>query len=272
MTRMRLLVALLVCGVAWPASGGEKVRMAVLDLESSRGLDPDLVKLLNDMLLTEFAKDDRFDVIGQRDIAAMLSLEEVRVRVTGCADDSCLAEIGGALGVQQLVTASMGKVGEVVVINMKCLDVKRAVVLARANAEIKGDESELLPGIRDAVDEIKAQVRLPGDPDLIGPGDWLPWATLGLAAAAGAVGATMGGLALKHEADLENEPHLEGDREQVKTEALVADVMIGVAAAAAVATVVLFLVDLDGEERGSPPAASVVPVHGGAAASVLWRF
>ena len=71
------------------------------------------------------------DVLGSADIASMMSLEEERIKLTGCADDSCLAEIGGALGVQLLASAAIGSVGEKFVVTVKVLDVNEARVLDR---------------------------------------------------------------------------------------------------------------------------------------------
>ena len=62
-------------------------------------------KLLNEMILSEVEKSQLFKVFGKLEITAMMHRQEVKIRTTGCADDACLAEIGGAIGAKILMCA-----------------------------------------------------------------------------------------------------------------------------------------------------------------------
>jgi hypothetical protein len=84
---------------AGPADGPARTKLAVLDLKAERGLDEGLVKLLNELLLSEFEAAKIFEVVGGSDIDSMLKFEEKK-RLFGCTDIACLSEIGGALGVE----------------------------------------------------------------------------------------------------------------------------------------------------------------------------
>src|SRR6185295_5852068 len=59
-------------------------------------------------------------VTGKNDIAALLGLERQK-QLLGCSDEqaSCLAELAGALGVDGLLTGSLGKVGNGYVVEVK---------------------------------------------------------------------------------------------------------------------------------------------------------
>ena len=104
--------------------------------------------------------------------------------------------------------------------------------------------------------------------------DIAPWLALGLTVAAGATGGALGGLAMQDKStadgELKGSPDFEDAEDGAASKALIADVMFGVAGAAAVATVVLFLLGMDDDD--SPATGAVMPTPGGATATVGWRF
>lgn len=240
---------------------GDKI--AVMELHKDVDIPDGTLRTLNELLLNEFHQQGKLEVVGSSDITSMLAHEESRRMFSTCDDNSCLAEIGGALGVQLLAVASLGAVGEQYVFNIKILDVSRAKVLSRASELMDRDDSELIAGIRKAVGKVLAAVVGPVLADKQGGGarpagpdrasgrrsatwSWAPWVTLGVAVAAAAGGAALGGLALSDAADARAEPrHSDAWRQAAdaaESKALGADVCIGVAGAAAVTTLVLFLV------------------------------
>ena len=118
---------------------GVKPKIAVLGLKAAKGIDEGTVRLLDELLLTEIQEAGSFEVFGSSDIASMITLEEQRIQLTGCNDDSCLAEIGGALGVNLLVASSVGAVGDKWLLNVKLLDVSTAKVLKRSSEIVAGE-------------------------------------------------------------------------------------------------------------------------------------
>ena len=92
-----ICAAVLLGGVPARAGPGEKPSLVVLDLVSERGIDPGVVRLLNELLLTAFEQTEKYEVIGGSDLKAMLSHERQQ-DLLGCTDVSCMAQIGGALG------------------------------------------------------------------------------------------------------------------------------------------------------------------------------
>lgn len=289
-----LIAALLPrAAAAQVAERGDKI--AVMELRKDVAIPDGTLRTLNELLLNEFHQQGKLEVVGASDIKSMLAHEETRRMFATCDDNSCLAEIGGALGVQLLAAASLGAVGEQYVFNIKILDVSRAKVLSRASELMDRDDSELIAGIRRAVGKVLAAVvgpvladkqgddTRPAGPDSA-PGQraaawsWAPWVTLGVAVAAGAGAAALGGLALSDAADARTEPRDSDAWRQAagaaEDKALGADVCIGVAGAAAVSALVLFLVRPAAAETEAAvqlePSAALLP--GGAGAGLTIRF
>jgi len=271
-------IALLTLLLTTPAraAAGAPVRLAVLDLKAETAIAPGTVKMLNELLLTEFQEEGGFQVLGRSDIDSMLDVEEERQMLTGCVADSCLVEIGGALGVSLVVAASVGAVGERYLVSVKVLDVRAARVLKRATENVARDDTELIQGVRGAARKCVVAIRATAAdaPASSGSGalEWAPWVTLGLTAAAAATGGALAGLALADQDAMDGEvqgtPDWSDLRDDTETKAMAADVMFGVAGAAAVATVVLFVLGA----AEAPAAAGLAPVRGGGVATVGLRF
>src|SRR5688572_28936372 len=87
------------------ATAASKTKVAVLDLKAV-GLEADkaqaLQTALGSVLSAETARLGH-QVISMADIAAMLAFEKQRY-LLGCDEASCLAEIGGALGVDLMLS------------------------------------------------------------------------------------------------------------------------------------------------------------------------
>lgn len=151
------LLAILMAPLAAEAAGPPKPKIAVLDLHAARKIDEALVGLLNELLLTEFSQAG-FEVFGGSDLRALLQLEGQQ-QTFGCEEDSCLAEVGAALGVDLLVTSSVGAVGSKYLLNMKMLNTRQAQVEARVSKYIEGDEEALVGSIREAAAILVKAVR-----------------------------------------------------------------------------------------------------------------
>jgi len=93
-------------------------------------------------------------VIGKSDINAMIGFEKQK-KVMGCTEDStCLAEIGGALGVDFIMVGSLGTLGSLFRIDLKLVDSKKAKVRSRLGVTVEGNESKLVAAIQKAVRDL----------------------------------------------------------------------------------------------------------------------
>ena len=76
----------------------------MLDLEA-KGVEKSTAETLTDIVTVSLKKlGGVFDVISRSDIQQMLNFEESKQLVGCTSNSSCLAEIGGALGVARVVT------------------------------------------------------------------------------------------------------------------------------------------------------------------------
>lgn len=122
-------------------------KMAVIDL-TAHDVSPGLAANLTQLLSLELKKYEGVSVISRSEIEAMLQFETERMALECTSDISCLAEIGGALGVDYLVGGSVGKLGDALVVTLKLMDVQAARVVSRASQSFRGDETDLVPALR----------------------------------------------------------------------------------------------------------------------------
>jgi len=124
------------------ASSPRPIRVAVYQLKA-KDLDAEQLDLVSNSLLSEIRKLSRVSAIGMDEIQAMLLVEEQR-QMLGCSDESCLAEIAGALGADYLIVGSMGQVGESSLLSLKRIDMRKAQAVQTFNRRMAGGSGEEL--------------------------------------------------------------------------------------------------------------------------------
>src|SRR5690349_9579681 len=87
-----------------------KLKVAVMDLKASPSIAKELAAAVAALIPQTLDELGPFKAISKQDIEQMLRLEQMKDAV-GCGDVSCLAEIGGALGADYLVSGSLVDVG-----------------------------------------------------------------------------------------------------------------------------------------------------------------
>ncbi|MHB8416533.1 MAG: PEGA domain-containing protein [Myxococcales bacterium] len=121
-------------------------RLAVLDLKPL-GAPPDVAHTLTGVIAEEAGKIPGVTAMSQAEIGALLGLERQK-QMLGCGDESCLAEIGGALGAKQVISGSLGKVGGSFVLQLELVDTAHARVAGRESRTL-GDPGDLVMAARD---------------------------------------------------------------------------------------------------------------------------
>jgi len=148
-----LLGATLVAGPARAGEGGETKRLAVLDLVGQR-IEEGIAATLTELVINEASKLAGYQVIGKREIATMIDLETEK-QMMGCAEDvSCVAEIAGALGVDEILTGGIGRLGEIYLVSLKLIDQHNASVVARSQRKLKGGEEMFITAAESMIKEI----------------------------------------------------------------------------------------------------------------------
>jgi len=128
---MSKLAALVLLVSAGTASAAGKTKVAVTDVKNVQGVQAGTATILSDIVVSEIAKAG-YDVVSQSDINAMIGFEKQK-KVLGCVDDSsCLAEVGGALGVDYMLAGQVGQIGTRYRISLLLVDTRKARVAARS--------------------------------------------------------------------------------------------------------------------------------------------
>ena len=136
---------------------GALIRVAVYDLELSN-ISDGLGRATTEALLQEVRKLEGVSAIGMDEVREMLDFEAKR-RVLGCeADHECLAEIAGALGVDELLIGTLSEQADGRMIILKRVDQRRAQVRATFDKRlVVGNGEEFLLSVGDAIQNLFAE-------------------------------------------------------------------------------------------------------------------
>src|SRR5512143_1054010 len=157
MKRLAALVLAAALPSAAAAAGPARVKVAVMDVKNVQGVPEGTAIILTDIVVSEVARS-QVDVVSKGDIAAMIGFEKEK-QILGCSDDSkCLAEIGGALGVDYMLTGQVGLIGTRYRISLLLVDSKRAKVAGRSARFCDRNEDALAQAAQETVAELLAAI------------------------------------------------------------------------------------------------------------------
>lgn len=125
-------------------SMAEPVRnLAVLDFPPSEGVSSSELQLIAARLETELIQTKAFQVLERRRMGDIL--QEQGLQNTGiCSGDGCEVRMGQLLGVDRIVTGSLGKVGKVYSLNLKLVDVSTGSIDRSEAIDVEGGLSEVV--------------------------------------------------------------------------------------------------------------------------------
>jgi hypothetical protein len=158
--RIAALVALLVAaGPALAASA--KPKLAVMDF-AANGASKELTSAASGKAANEIDRLGVFGIITSEAIRDMLAFEKQR-QMLGCADTGCIAEVGGALGVDYIISGKVTRVSaapglpESFSIDMTLSNVKKGQREGSV-AETAGSEAELLGKVGRAAQKLVSKI------------------------------------------------------------------------------------------------------------------
>jgi TolB-like protein len=153
----RTLTLLLAMALPALAGAAPPTRIAVMDLQAIQGVAPGTAAILTNVAAGDLSRAG-LDVVSRTDVANLLGFERQK-ELLGCSSDaSCLAEIGGALGVDYLFTGQVGQIGSQFHLSIQIVDAKKARVAARTSRFSEGNEDALLRATREAIVTVLAAV------------------------------------------------------------------------------------------------------------------
>ena len=131
-------------------------RVMALDFAPGPELTPTAIQAMNETLSASL-REQGFEVITPADIAAALGLERQR-QLLGCSESSCLAELGGALGVDYVCRGTVSVLDQDSLISLSLIEPKgtevnhiRAHVPSRSPSELVMALEKLVPTLTAAV-------------------------------------------------------------------------------------------------------------------------
>ncbi len=133
-------------------SSDKKLKIAVIDLRAM-GVSETTGSILSGTLRSKLFNLKDFEVMNRQDMQALL--EEKAFQQSGICDDTeCIVEMGLVLGVEKVVSGSIGKLGETFSVTLKLVDVETAKNEVIVNRTEKCDEDYLFVLIKELADEL----------------------------------------------------------------------------------------------------------------------
>ena len=151
-----------------PQDVGESqlINMAVIDLEG-KGISQLEASTLTDRLRTSLVQTGKVDVLERAMMEDIFKEEEFIL--SGCVRTECAVEVGKILGVQQIVSGSIGKIGRTFTIDARIIDVESSKIMKVSSRDYTGDVDGLLDIIREiAFDLVGGEDEGPEPPNLLG--------------------------------------------------------------------------------------------------------
>lgn len=155
MRRMTLMAVLLAAPLA---ANAKRPGIAVMDVRSVQGVQKGTATLITDIIITEVSGTKRFDVVGSSDITNLLGLEKQKQLLQCSEGSSCLTELGGALGVDYLISGTVGLLGSRLRISLTVQNAKRARVVARQARFCDANEDALVRATEESVRALLADL------------------------------------------------------------------------------------------------------------------
>ena len=138
------------------AAAEAEIRIAIMDF-ASRNADDLIVKEAGARVNAELHKLGVFQVTSKDDIRAMISMEKEKT-LLGCEEATCLAEIGGALGVDYMINGTITKVDARYTIDLRLVNIKKASVDNVVNKSVEGSASAVIDAAADAGVNLVAKI------------------------------------------------------------------------------------------------------------------
>ena len=118
-----------------------KPTVAILDFEG-QGVDAAEVQTLTERMRTEIGNTNAVRLIERKAVEKIM--QEQGLQQSGCTSDECAAEVGQLLGVQFMISGSIGKMGKSFTIDAKMFSVESGETVRTKSATHDGDISGLL--------------------------------------------------------------------------------------------------------------------------------
>jgi TolB-like protein len=107
----------------------QRTRVLVLGT-TAVNIDESTVTLLNDLITESVSRHAELEVMSASEVKAMANFAADRL-AAGCDEDSCLAELAGALDADYVVFGKLGRLDKTLVLTLKLFDAKEQKAVER---------------------------------------------------------------------------------------------------------------------------------------------
>lgn len=129
-----------------------KHTIAVLDLDL-QGIAETAGKALTDLLRTEIVRTEKFEVMERGKMDEIMK-EQGFQKSGACTDEACLVEMGQLLGVDAMIAGSIGKLGKLILINLRMIDIQTGKIVKTVSQDCKCELENLPLAIRVAAGKL----------------------------------------------------------------------------------------------------------------------
>lgn len=133
-------------------------KLAIMPLQAKR-VDAETVKVLDDLLVALIDQKGKFDILSYADMENLIGFDAMR-KMVGCDTDSCMVELGGALGVTYLLSGNVGRIGEQMMIGLTLSNPEEARTLGRSQKIIENDEALLVDALKEVAKTLMREAGL----------------------------------------------------------------------------------------------------------------
>lgn len=118
------------------------VSVAIPDLACGSEIPASKCTFFAEYLGDRLASEGGLTITTPSQIIAVLGVERQR-QLMGCSDNSCVAELAGALGSEVLMVGTVARVGEEFAVTLKAVDAKKGSVLTSRSTRVLKEEGLL---------------------------------------------------------------------------------------------------------------------------------
>jgi len=130
-----------------------KTTLAVYDLKASNLLTSEEVLILTNHLTSLVTKSGQYDILDRSRMSEIL--QEQGFQQSGCTSDACAVQAGQLLGVQKMLTGSVGRFGKLFTIELRLVDVETGKIDLSATYYYQGEMEKLLTeGLQNSLDNL----------------------------------------------------------------------------------------------------------------------
>lgn len=134
------------------AQESQKTNIAVIDLNSHGGLTKSEISSLSDRLRSLLVRTKAFDVVDRGQMEEIL--KEQGFQMSGCTSAECAIEAGQILGVEEMITGSIGKIGRLYTIDIVLIDVQTARIIKSITRDYQGEIEGLVALMQSITNEL----------------------------------------------------------------------------------------------------------------------